>query len=577
MPLPSTATQWPPAPLQKAYETYEVFDAWYTSDTEALGYLYAVNRLQKRTSVWGQVSRFFWGTPTPMTTTQRPVKMHVPVAAEVSRMSSQVLFSEMPTVHFGDEDGDDDDKGISKAQGKVITERLVELLGDSAHATLLAAAEYASAHGGVFLRVTWDQDVVPDGPFLTYVAADAAVPEFRWGRLTAVTFWRELAPLEGSDQAYKLLERHEPGTIEWGLYAAGAKEALGNRVPLTEHPDVAHLAGVVNDQASITTGSDLLTAVYIQNAGPNGRWRKDPGASDLGRSDYVGVEDLFDQLDEAYTSWMRDIRLGKARIMIPKGMIQTGPPGQGGVFNADQEIFTELGETVGSLNTNAKTGGSQSFMEEFQPKIRWQEHRETVVHLLARIYQACGFSPQSFGDAGEVAVTATEVNSREKLTVLTRSSKILYWRPQLRNLFAVLLDIDKAVFSGPGRGDGALPDIEWPDSSATDPKVLADTLQALNLAESASIQTRVEMLHDDWDDEQVAAEVQRIRDDYSMLPDPTEKNLWAAVSNEGSSTGGVQTSQSGLKPGVPLTPALQAMKQSTGQESKLNASDPGPQ
>lgn len=532
MPLPASAGQWPPASLTKAYETYEVFDAWYTSDTEALGYLYAVNRLQKRTSIWGQVSRFFWGTPTPMTTTQRPVKMHVPVAAEVARMSSQTLFGEMPTVHFGDEDSDDDDKGLTAAAGKVVTDRLAELLDDNAHAVLLAGGEYASAHGGVFLRVTWDQDIVPEGPFLTCVAADSAVPEFKWGRLTAVTFWRELAPLEGSAQAFKLLERHEKGRIEWGLYQAGARGDLGIRVPLADHPAAADLAGIVDADAGVPTGSELLTAVYIPNMAPNGRWRKDPGASDLGRSDYVGVEDLFDQLDEAYTSWMRDIRLGKARIIVPKGFMQVGEPGQGAVFNQDQEIFTEVGEQVGSLNTQANGGSVESFIQMFQPNIRYQEHLETIVHLLARIYQACGFSPQSFGDAGEVAVTATEVTSREKLTVLTRSAKILYWRPQLRNLFAALLDVDKFVFGGPGRGDGALPDIEWADTSAVDPKILAETLQSLALSETTSMRTRVEMLHPDWDAEQIEAEVADIKDEIDVLPLPTEKNLYAAMGGQ---------------------------------------------
>ena len=555
MPLPTTAGQWPPANFQKAYEAYEVFDAWYTSDTEALGYLYSVNRLQKRTSVWGQVARFFWGTPTPMTTTQRPTKMHVPVAAEVSRMSSQVLFGEMPTVHFGDEDGDDDDKGLTSAAGKAVTERLVELLDDQAHACLLAGAEYASAHGGVFLRVMWDLDVVPDRPFLTYVAADSAVPDFRWGRLTGVTFWRELAPLDGRNVSYTLLERHEKGRIEWGLYQAGERGQLGTRVPLAEHPDAANLAGVVDSDSGIETGSDLLTAVYIPNIGPNGRWRKDPGAGDLGRSDYAGVEDLFDQLDEAYTSWMRDIRLGKARIIIPKGLIQTGAPGQGGIFNADQEIFTETGEQVGSLNPAATGGSVESFITMFQPNIRWQEHMQTVVHLLARIYAACGFSPQSFGDAGEVAVTATEVTAREKLTVLTRGAKILYWRPQLRALFAALLDVDKFVFNGPGRGQDALPDLEWADAAGTDPKVLADTLQALALAEAASTRTKVEMLHPDWDAEQIDAEVADIKDELAEMPMPAERNIYAALGGQAKPATNPSSTEAPVTPADPLPQA----------------------
>ncbi len=545
MPLPTRDQAWPPTQLHRAYEQWAVLDAWYTSDVDALEWLYAVNRLQTKTSTWGQVARRFWGGPTPMVTTQRPVKMHVPIAAEISRMSSQLLFGQLPDVHFGDMDGDDDDKGLTKTQGDAATARLMEILDDSAHAVLLQGAEYDSAHGGVYIKITWDKDVVPDKPFITAIASDGAVPEFRWDRLAAVTFWRELAPVNGQNAMWKLLERHEPGRVTWGLYSGATANSLGQLVPLTEHPDTEYLADIVDGDAGVDTGSDLLTAVYVPNIAPNGAWRKMPGMSPLGRSDYAGVEDLFDDLDETYTSMQRDFRLGKARMLVPKGMMNTGQPGQGAIFNADQEVFVEAGQQVGSLNPKATAGSADSFFQYFQPNIRTTEHLDKITHIIARIYAACGYSPQSFGDGDAKGTTATEVVAREKLTVLTRSAKILYWRPQLSALFAALMDVDQFVFNGPGRGQ-ALPQIEFADAATEDPEVQARTLQLLTLAEAASTQTRVELLHPDWDDDQVAAEVTRIKDDLSMLPDPTLAHLWAAQSPNGSATGGVQAGMGGI-------------------------------
>ena len=582
MPLPTSNTAWPPIQFQKAYEQFAVDDAWYTSDEEALEWLYAVNRLQTKTSIWGQVKRFFWGSPTPMTSTQRPVKMHVPVAAEVSRMSSQILFGQMPEVGFnepetakptGKTEPDPDAPAKPKTPLQIATERLTEILDDSAHATLLQGAEYASAHGGVYVKVTWDQDIVPDKPFLETIASDAAVPTFRSGRLVEVNFWRELAPLTGSNQVFKLVENHSIGRISWGLYAASADNELGIVVPLTDHPDVAYLADIVDGEAGIDTGSDLLTAVYVPNIAPNGAWRKFPGMSALGRSDYAGAEDMFDDLDETYTSMQRDFRLGRARMLVPKGLLNTGTPGQGSIFDSNQEIFVEAGQQVGSYNPTAATGSADAFFQYFQPNIRTTEHLAKIVHLLSRIYQACGFSPQSFGDAGEVAVTATEVTAREKLTMLTRQAKILYWRPQLQAIFAALMDVDEFAFNGPGRG-GELPDIEWTDAAAQDPLVLAQTLSALNTSESASIWTRVQMLHEDWDDDQIGEEVARIREDYSMLPDPTQQALWAAQSETGSTSGGVAfTSAGGVvgsdQPGVP--PAVAPDQTASGAEKPAPA------
>jgi hypothetical protein len=520
-------------------------DAWYTGDVDALSWLYATNQLQQNTSIWGQVRRKFWGTPTPQTSSQRPIKMHVPAAADIARMASHVVLAQMPDVRFGDGDHDDDDKNLTDAQGKASTDRLVELLDDEAHAALLEAGELRAAHGGVYVKIAWDEEIVPDGPFLDTVAADAAVPVFRSGRLAAVTFWTDLAPLDGDNGSFKLLELHEPGRIEFGLFRASSQKELGRRVPLTDHPGAEHLADLVDADASIATGSTLLTAVYIPWSRPNGKLRKDPTARDFGKSAFDGAEDILDQIDEVYSAWMRDIRLGKARIIVPKGLIDIGPAGQGGVFDADKEVFTETGEQVGSLNQGAAKGSVESFIEMFQPNIRYLEHMHTAMHLLARLYQACGFSPQSFGDAGEVAVTATEVTARESLTDLTRSASIMYWRPQLKRIFAALLDVDKFVFNGPGRGD-ALPDVDFADSDTITPEVLARTLQLINIAEAASTETKVRMLNPDWDDEKVTTEVAQIKADLSMLPDPTLAHLWAAQADNGSATGGVKAGQSGV-------------------------------
>ena len=63
----------------------------------------------------------------------------------------------------------------------------------------------------------------------------------------------------------------------------------------------------------IETGIKRLTAVYVPNMLPNRLYR----GSFLGRSDFSGVEGLMDALDECYTSWIRDLRLGRGRIIVP--------------------------------------------------------------------------------------------------------------------------------------------------------------------------------------------------------------------------------------------------------------------
>ncbi|MGN6200011.1 phage portal protein [Humibacter sp.] len=525
MALPDKDQAWPPLNLKDAYDDVTTWDAWYTGDIDQLEWLYSTTRLQTKSSIWGQVRRRFFGTPTPTTTSQVPVKMHVPVPAEIAAMSANLLFEEIPKIAFplpDPEDTDDvddhDSDDVPVSQAKVINDRLSELFDDDAHAALLESAEFQAAHGGAYLRVLWDQKVEPDKPFLSVVTADAAVPTFRHRRLVAVTFWDQLGPArDGDTGVWRLLECHEPGTIEWGLYWSGDAQSLGQRMPLTEHPSTQHLAPVVDQNSTVQTGSDLLTAVYMPNIAPNRSRRKDPVGKNFGRSDFDGVEDLFDAVDEAFTSWMRDLRLGKARIMVPKGMLTSMGAGKGATFNADQEVFTELGAQIGSLNPAAKSGqGSvQSFIETFQPNIRSVEHLATITALLERVYEGSGYSTQTFGNAPTGgARTATEIIAKEKLTMLTRSKKVTTMRPKLQKLAAVMLDIDKHVFQGPGRPAGDLPEIEWQDAVGQDSFQTAQTLQALYTSESATRKERVSMLHPDWEKDQIDTEVQQLEKEF---------------------------------------------------------------
>lgn len=568
MPLPDRSTTWPPAEMTNVLDAVREWDAWYTGNVDQLEMIYSTVRQQTHASMWGQIRRRFFGTPNPTNVSQNPVKLHVPYPAEIARMSASMLLEEMPKVWYPREDdtqdaddptpeaetptGAQEDTAESRAN-----DRLDDLLDDDAHSALLEGLEYAAAHGGAYVRVSWDTSASsPEKtkPFLTVMATDSAVPEFRWGRLVAVTFWSELPGVEGRDGVYRLLERHEPGSIEWGLYESQDRGELGHRVPLAEHPFTLYLADVVDENAQVKTGSDLLTAIYVPNKKANKRLRRDPVAKNHGSSDFDGAEDLFDFADEIETSYQRDIRLAKTRIMVPKGMLTSMGAGNGATFNADQEVFTELGTQVGSLNpgTGRATpqGSAQSFIHTFQPTIRAADHESAMNHIRNEIYQACGYSPQSFGESGDMAITATETVAREKQSILTRSAKIIALRPRLAHLAAVLLDVDAYVFNGPGRpADDILPDVEFPDAAAVNPKVQAETVNLLNTSESASIEERVKFLHPDWEQRQVDVEVQKIRDDLAMLPDPSMAHLWMAEAANGSATGGVHATRDGVEPG----------------------------
>ncbi|WP_371538399.1 phage portal protein [Streptomyces sp. NBC_00466] len=496
MPLPPGGeTPWPPPELGPVARKLTEWSAWYSGDTNALASVYSLagsattptsQRFFQSDKPLGAsgpatVARTFWGAP--LTPGTQRTKLHAPVAADIAELSANLLFSEMPKFTSTD---------------STTQKELEAFQTDGMHASLREAAETAAALGGVFLKVVWDQTLA-DRPWLCPVAPELAVPSWSWDRLQAVTFWTVLQ--QDEDVTLRLLEMHEIGSISYGLYQ-GTPTELGDRLPLSLYEGTAELATLYGDEGVMLTNLPWLTAAYVPNVKPNRVWRGVRCAQNLGRSDVAGIEPLMDALDEAWTSWMRDLRLAKSRIIVPNMMLETDGAGKGARADLDREVYVGLDGMIGDPNSKALV------LNQFA--IRVAEHQATVQALFDQIVSSAGYSVQSFGGKGDVAaVTATEVQARKEQSLTTRGQKILYWRPALQQLFQALLGIDREVFGNRSNPEAGI-DVVFPASVQPSMQEMAQTLSLLATAEAMSIFLRVQTLHPTWTKAEVQVEVDRI-------------------------------------------------------------------
>lgn len=508
---------WPPKQFESYFDSMREWSAWYSGDPNELAAFYQANAQgnapkvrpsQLAGGVQGAVARWFWGTP-PITGEKR-TKLHAPLPADIAATSARLLFSEPPTVKMPEGSKDTTTK-----------DRLDKLVDEGLHAALREGAEVSSALSGVYLRVVWDKEVRPDAPWVTAVHADGALPEWSFDVLKAVTFWRVLRTDNGVYVRH--LERHEKGAIWHGVYEGDAQH-LGKPKPLTEYDETRDFVGSLGPDGYVVTGIDKLTVVYVPNIRPNRLWRNNPAVAYCGRSDFHQAEPWFDSLDETYTSWMRDIRLGKARLIAPDQYLTTNGPGKGATFDLDRELYEFVRAMPGGDNL-------QIFAQQFS--IRVEEHEGSAIQWTKLAIQAAGFSESSFGLNGDVAVTATEVAARERKSFITRDDKILFTRSPLRDLLETFLLIDREHFNS--GVDPIKPDVEFGDTVSDDPKAVAETLSLIEQARAMSIDTKVRLLHPDWDDPRVKQEVEGIKEEHGIgqledpgtfrggAPDPTPK------------------------------------------------------
>ena len=209
---------------------YDIYGSWYTGDT---------SEIERH---WGNCSmartnNAFWSKRT----NDGLSRMHIPLAGDIVSTSSGLLFSDFPDVSIPEADGNNPDTRAVQA-----FERLKEIIakGD-VHSRLLEASETCSALGGVFLKPVWDKTIA-DYPILSIAQADNAIPEFKWGILVAVTFWKVIREEEviknnkTVTNIYRLLERHEKGVIYNAIYK-GDRNNIGIPVNFATFPDYADI------------------------------------------------------------------------------------------------------------------------------------------------------------------------------------------------------------------------------------------------------------------------------------------------------------------------------------------------
>ncbi|WP_445396454.1 phage capsid protein [Streptomyces sp. LE64] len=466
-----------------------VDDAWYSGDRARLISVHQDAAEQRRRGFL----RRLWDRRPADQSRPRDGRLHIPLAGDIAATSARLLYAKMPAIT------------VTNAPAQARLETLLDECG--VHQTLMHAAEQSAAMSGVFLRVTWNRDRY-DRPLLTVQQPDQAIPEFLFGDLWAVTFWREL-PGSGPGTVWRHLERHEKGRITHALYQ-GTKDNLGARLPIAAHPDTAAL--VTADKTApgtdgvVSTGLSGMTAVYIPNLLPNRLNRNSP----CGRSDFSApIYDLFDALDETWTSWIRDLRLARARLVVPDGYLTNFGPGQGAGFDDDREVYQGLKIAPGDP-------GSGITIAQFA--IRVEEHARTAEAIVRQATGSAGYSPHSFGlDREGPAVTATEIEDRARKSLDTRTQKAGYNRGPLAQILGTLLEADAKLFGRPHTAER--PAVEFGPAVSESMQSRATTVELMGRAQAASHETKVRYLHPEWDQTQVAAEVAAIVAETGV-PDP---------------------------------------------------------
>lgn len=506
MPLPAPNTPWPPQYLQPALERAHSDAAWLTGDLHRINSITqtgpepARSPWQYNGGIGGATARAIYGKPQPQPGSAT-IARHLPVPAQLCRASANLLVGTAPRISLHPDDVNND-KAAAILRATAGT--------DTFAADLTRAATYCAALGWVYARIVWDTDVQPS-PWIDWVDADQALPVFTGSTLAGVTFWDVHPDPAGNDKyTWRLLQEHTPGRITYGLYR-GTATNLGDLRPVTDHPNTAYLANILDDHASVLTGTRHLTAALIPNIDGTPAWRTHPQLKHLGMSDISAAGDLWADIDKAYTDLMHEVDSARSRLLISEEYLETAGPGKGMIFNWGRDVFPL-----------AMTGvaDQRPTIEQVQFQMRVSEYAQAIDLTIRKACDAVGLSPITVGQDSENggAMTATEIRARSTATLNTWQSKARMWRAGLSRITTALLHVDAAL-------NGYAPPTQPTQVAMQDP--IPDTeldkttaVQKLRDARAASTEYIISRLHPEWTEEEQAVEVARIKAEEAGAIDP---------------------------------------------------------
>lgn len=513
MPIPANDSTWPPAPWDKAQKAWREHEVLWIGDAEQIAAFYGGSKTvathehngqPREGGVVGWLSSRFWGQPVPEGEIR--TREHVGWAGDLTSLSADLLFAEPPRILF------DEELKVGDA-----AQKRLDLIanGDEAHATMHEGAELTALHGASALTVRWDVDVA-DHAWVAPSGADLTIPEFRNGRLVALTLFTEY-PDGGT--VWRHLERHERGRILHLLFK-GDRQNIGKQRNLRDYPATEYLADIAKEVDAkagpgganyFATNTKKLTAAWWLNA-PAKAWRRDGDLAEAGRSDLTpAIRGLGDSLDEIYSSWLKDIRLSAARLLIPSSYLESDDEG-GFAFDRGQELIRKINAP------NLASGNLSESIEKVQFEIRSEQHEQSALAWWKRLLGAAGYGELDAETQG-VQKTATESGFEQDSKQRTRDKKGLYARPALSSIYGACMAIDGQLFRGKGGAELDDPIVRFPEQSQMDPLKEAQVISTLKAAGVMSVEIGVKAAHRDWEQKDVDEEVARIR---SAAPkDPT--------------------------------------------------------
>lgn len=412
--------------------------------------------------------------------------------SKISVAFSDFLYGEEPTILAANEENQ---------------ERLDAIVEENAFTDgLRDAVDMCCAEGEVWWRIYTDPVQLPC-PIIEWHSRTKVVPLWRGKVLLAAAFVSELE--RDREGVWRHVELHEEGSVQNLLYfspnetsmetdtTVSTSQGIGQARPLTAHSATMELPDIWNH------GLGMLVGRVVNKLGRN---------PELGVSDYAGVEDDIFDLNEAKTIDAENFRLaGKKRAVMPERFANAdGNAEDADVYWAKEDWDEMDGDDKGPFKIlEYSYDGASSIARK----------DDLTGTILTRVGLARQFVDANSRE-GE-AVSGTNLRTRLIPTTLAAGGKARKWDPAAPDVLMRAQLVDNLPENNYGFGEAWTDPGDPPTVERTSilPEGQEEKVERHARAVGAgleSVETAVREMHPEWDEDEINAEVDRIR--TGLLP-----------------------------------------------------------
>jgi len=373
---------------------------WYNNDKQQLLRFYQINN--------GEINQLY-----PIKDFYKlvpgnyPVE-HFPLANMISKAMVNLIFSEKPEITI--------DSGNKKTD-QILNKKVLDVYEENQYANLLQkAAEFESYSGAVAFKIIVDPNFSDNPIIMVYPKEDFEIVK-KYDRLQAIIFKDHY---KKGDTEFILYSEYGKGYIVYKLVSC--KNGKQKEVSIDSLDETAGLKDL-NFYNMDGSNSDQILAVYKEN-------------KTNAKSDYDGITDDFQALDEIRSNIINYIRKSKIITYMPENMCVQDtksnpiPPSD---YYSDYTILRD--SSPKDVNMEAKRD-----IVDIQSSIAG--YNNTFNDILKNALMTTGLSPVTIGyDLAGANSSGEALSIREKTSMRTRSEKIHRWDIALKELTKLILSL----------------------------------------------------------------------------------------------------------------------------------------